>query len=161
MTAGFARTTGWLLAATAVTAAAALTGPLHELALSIYPTAPHAPEDPPRVLELLIHNAAIAAIPGLLVLTRWHTHKAWTRLGGLLITAVLTAQAIAIGLGIGAWPRVLEYLPHLPLELAALAAGAQLWRHAENRRLIARWAAATAVLLVCAAIIEVLAAPGG
>lgn len=157
----FPRTLLWLLAATALTAAAALVGPLHDLARSIYPTAPHAPADPPGVLELLFHNAAIAAIPGVLVLVRWHTHPGWSRAGNILIPALLTAQAIAIGLGIGSWPEVVRYLPHLPLEFAALAAGAQIWQHADNRRQIFRWAALTTVLLVCAAIVEVLAAPGG
>lgn len=155
----FPRTWLWLLAVTALTAAAAVAGPLHDLARQLYPTAPHAPTDPPGVLELLIHNAAIAAIPGLLVLARWHTHRTWKRAGDLLIPGLLTAQAIAIGLGIGSWPTVVRYLPHLPLELAALAAGAQIWQHPDDRRQALRWAAITAALLVSAAVVEVAAAP--
>lgn len=161
MSAGFTRTTAWLLALTAAVALAATAGPLHDLARSIYPTEPHAPADPPGVLELLIHNAAIAAIPGLLVLIRWHTDPRWRRAGNLLIPTVLAVQATAIGLGIGAWPHVIRYLPHLPLELAALAAGAQLWQHPNDRPRLRRWALTTALLLTAAALIEVIAAPGG
>lgn len=157
----FPRTLALLAAATTAVAAAALAGPVHELARQLYPTGPHAPTDPPGVLELFAHNAVIAAIPGLLVLIRWHTHPTYTRTGTLLIAAVLGTQAVAIGLGIGAWPAVLSYLPHLPVELAALAAGTQLWRHAHHPQTTGRWALATVLLLAAAAVIEVLAAPGG
>ena len=156
---GFTRTTAWLLGLTALTAAIAATGPLHDLARSIYPTAPHAPTDPPGVLELLAHNAAIAAIPGLLVLVKWRSHSRWRRAGDVLIPTLLAVQAIAIGLGIGSWPSVLAHLPHLPLELAALAAGAQIWTDADEREKTGRWAAITGALLVAAAFIETGAAP--
>lgn len=159
MTTSFARTTAWLIGLTTTVALAAARGPLHELAKSIYPTAPHAPADPPGVLELLIHNAAIAAIPGLLALIRWHTQPGWRRAGNVLIAALLAAQAVAIGLAIGAWPHVVQYLPHLPFELAALAAGAQVWHHADDPSQITRWALTVLALLAAAATLEVLAAP--
>jgi len=156
MTRGFTRTTTWLLALTAGVALLATVGPLHTLARSIYPEITAHPDV--TFVGLLVHNAAIAFIPAILVLVRWHTHPQWQKAGDLLITIVLAAQAIAIGLGIGAWPHIIRHLPNLPFELAALAAAAQIWRSADERRIALRWTATTAALLAAAAVLEVAGA---
>ena len=156
MTRGFTRTTTWLLALTAGVALLATVGPLHTLARSIYPEITAHPDV--TFVGLLVHNAAIAFIPAILVLVRWHTHPQWQKAGDLLITIVLAAQAIAIGLGIGAWPHIIPHLPNLPIELGALAAGAQIWWHGVEDRPQLMWVTSTATLLVVAALLEVAAA---
>lgn len=155
--------TAWaaMTAALALTAAAASAGPLTPLADRWFPHAP----DPQgvTVLGLLVHNVAIALAPLALVAVRWHTSPRWRRAGDVVIGLLLARQAIVLGLAIGAWPQVLPHLPHLPIELAALIAGAMSW-HAASRgrgtRAAAVWVAVAVALLSCAAVIEVAAAPG-
>jgi len=156
MTRGFTRTTTWLLASTVGVALLATAGPLHTLARSIYPEITEHPDV--AFVGLLAHNAAIAFIPAILVLVRWHTHPQWQKAGDLLIATVLASQAIAIGLGIGAWPHIIPHLPNLPFELAALAAGTQIWVTPEDRSRQMKWAVTTGALLAAAAALEVVGA---
>lgn len=151
-----------LLAAVAsIAAAAQLVVPVGELAHQVYPYQP----DPPDNLAatgLLVHNATIALAPLLLWATRWHTSPAWRTAGDALVTAILTYNTVALGLGIGAWPHVIVHVPHLPLELAALACGATAWHTLSRGAPIRRgltYAALTLALLVAASVIEIAAAP--
>jgi hypothetical protein len=103
-----------------------------QLAALLQP-APHAP-DLVDVVKLAWHNLKICGLPLLLVYTRIRPHG-WV--GWTIHTAVganVLVNGIVVGAALGAYGhRIVPYLPHLPIEWAAVALGAGTW-FAHTRR---------------------------
>lgn len=117
------------------------------------------------VLSILAANLRVTAAPFAAIALGWHHSHPRRAVGDLLIGAVLAENAVIIGLAIGRWgTRLTPYLPHLPIELTAVALAGGVWasaratHHAQPRRTVI-YAAATVVLLSAAALIEVLCTP--
>jgi hypothetical protein len=131
-------------------------------ARDIYPTGPRPGADV-DVVGLLVHNAFLSlAGPAALLLTRWHTHPRWRNAGDVALLVAVGYNAAALGLGIGAHPSVLRYLPHLPMELAALATGVGAWWHLSRGgapRAVVPYVAFVVAVLLVGAVVEVAAAP--
>lgn len=122
---------------------------------------------PAEALSILIANARTLALPLLLSAGRWHTHPSTRLVGDLLVTALVSANAVNVGLALGRHPTALPaYLPHLPLEDGALAIAASAWL---TRRLptpdrrpptgLLACASLTLTLTALAALIETYAVP--
>jgi hypothetical protein len=120
---------------------------------------------PAEALAILLGNARTLALPLLLSAGRWHTHPSTRLVGDLLVTALVIANPVNVGLALGRHPTALPaYLPHLPLEHAALAIAASAWltRRLPDRRPTAgllACAALTLTLTALAALIETYAVP--
>ena len=115
---------------------------------------------------IALQNASTLIVPLALCAGRWNTHPLTRRLGDLIVTAIVVINALLIGVALGRYPTQLPaYLPHLPLEDAALSTAAAAWlthRRGEldgARRSVARYAAITAALTVFAALVETYAVP--
>jgi Stage II sporulation protein M len=114
-------------------------------------------------------NLRVLAAPFLLIVFRFHTTRAARLTGDLVIAAILAANALHVGLAIGRWQtRLLPYLPHLPLEYTAAALATRAWLSARRRgahgqpgdaRATILSAAGAVVLLLAAAVVEVLLTP--
>lgn len=157
-----ATTTLIALALVAVAATAHWLPLAHEMARGLYPDPPN-PPDELAALELFAHNAGIVLAPWLLGLSGWKETKTTRLLATTAIAAIAAFQIAILGLGIGAWPEIIGLLAHLPIELAALAAGIQSYRIVEpgqRRAAGTRWAMAALLLLAVAAEIEAGQLPG-
>lgn len=111
---------------------------------------------PAEALSILVGNARTLALPLLLSAGRWHTHPSTRLVGDLLVTALVIANPVNVGLALGRHPTALPaYLPHLPLENAALAIAASAWL---ARRLPNPDRQSPAGLLACAALTLTLTA---
>lgn len=121
---------------------------------------------PREAVSIAWHNARSLALPLLLCAGRWHTGRVTGRLGDLLVAAFVLFNALLVGLALGRHPATLPaYLPHIPLEDAAvaLAAGAWLARRRPPASTVvpslARTAALVVVVTIAAAIVETYAVP--
>lgn len=122
---------------------------------------------PGEVASILATNARTLIAPMLLAAGRWHTGRATRQLGDVVVAALVISNPVMIGLALGRHPiELLEYLPHLPLEDAALAIAASAWVARRVRRgddsppaSTARYAAVTAAVVLLAAIVETYAVP--
>jgi hypothetical protein len=133
------------------------------------PAAPHPTlhGSPGEALAIAVTNARTLAAPLLLSAGRWHTGRVTRHVGDLLVAALVVSNAAMIGLALGRYPtRLPAYLPHLPLEDAALviAAGAWLARRVPPRPgssppSVSRTAALTLLVTIAAAIVETYAVP--
>ena len=122
---------------------------------------------PTEALTIFAINAQTLIAPLILVAGRWHTGRLTRHIGDLVVAALVAANAALIGFALGRYPGQLPpYLPHLPLEDAAVAIAAGAW---VARRIptvagtpapsLARTAALTAAVTIAAAIVETYAVP--
>lgn len=82
----------------------------------------------------------------------------------VVIGVVYTANAAQFGIALGAYgTRLLEWIPHVPLELAALAASASAYRHSRHgnvpRKEVVALATHAAAFITVAAAIETWMVP--
>lgn len=83
---------------------------------------------PGEALSIFVTNARTLIAPLLLAAGRWHTGRATRHIGDVLVAAAVIANPVMVGLALGRHPaELLAYLPHLPLEDAALAIAASAW----------------------------------
>jgi hypothetical protein len=147
---------------------------LTALASSLVPelgpaTTPHATlhASAGEAVAIAVTNARTLALPLLLCAGRWHTGRLTRHAGDVVVVALVTANAALIGVALGRYPtRLPAYLPHLPLEDAALAiaAGAWLARRLPGRAgapaaSLASTVALTLVATIAAALVETYAVP--
>jgi hypothetical protein len=114
--------------------------------------------------SILAHNLRILAAPLILVAARWAAGPITRLLGDAIVAAILIVNPLLVGAAIGEHgPGLLAYLPHLPLEWAALSTAAGAWLAARRARASARtlavYAAVALLLAAAAALIETLASP--
>lgn len=113
--------------------------------------------------SILWNNVRVLAVPLGLAAGRWSIGL--TRpFGDAIVAAMMLASAVTVGLAIGAHGRDLwPYLPHLPLEWAALAVAGAGWVAHRGRRATWRslgpYAAAALLLATAAAVVETVAIP--
>lgn len=125
------------------------------------------PAGPSTVLELLAQNAPVALWPLALVALGWPAIPAIRTLGDLLIIAQLLGHGLLVGAALAAHDGLWRYLPHLPLEWAAIAVPAGAWLTARSRpggvaldRRALTWAGGlTGALLIAAGAVETYAVP--
>jgi hypothetical protein len=131
-------------------------------------TSPHATlrGTPGEAVAILAHNARTLIAPLVLCAGRWHTGRVTRHLGDLLVAALVVANAAVVGAALGRYPTELPaYLPHIPLEDAAVAIAAGAWlAHRLPRRAgmppnLAPAAGLTLVVAIAAAIVETYAVP--
>jgi hypothetical protein len=122
---------------------------------------------PGEAVSIFVTNARTLIAPLLLAAGRWHTGRATRHIGDVLVAAVVVANPVMVGLALGRHPiELFAYLPHLPLEDAALAMAASAW---VVRRLpgadrqppasVLRYAALTLAVALLAAVVETYAVP--
>jgi hypothetical protein len=145
----------------ASTAIGALAG-----AVGLHPLAVPPPYDalaatPATALTLFAGNAVITLWPLALVALRWQSIIGAARLADGAIRAQLLGNGMIVGNALAQHPRLALYLPHLPLEWAAISLPAAAWsvaRHDEAPRLhIAT--ATTVAALAATALIETYVVP--
>jgi hypothetical protein len=119
--------------------------------------------------SILATNVRVLAAPFLLIAFRFHTSTPARIAGDLLLSTILAANALRVGVALARWQtRLLPYLPHVPLEYSAAAVAATAWLSA--RRCGGRhqpqlmpatglYAAVAAASRNAAAIVEVLLTP--
>ncbi len=122
------------------------------------------PATPGRVLALAAHNLPIAGWPLLLGLAGIASSRPARRATDMLVAGCALANTLPVGAAIGAYgSRLFPYIPQLPLEWAALAAGYCSWLVQRQRPIGRRqrfaWLALTAVLVLTAAAVETTAIP--
>ena len=122
---------------------------------------------PGEVVSIFVTNARTLIAPLLLAAGRWHTGRTTCHVGDVIVAAIVVSNPVMVGLALGRHPiELLAYLPHLPIEDAALAVAASAWVARRVRRgddpppaSIARYAAMTAAVALFAAIVETYAVP--
>jgi hypothetical protein len=145
-------------------AGAWLSVPVHHLlALRLTP-ASNPPPDPGRVLALAVHNLPIASWPLLLGAVGAHQSRAGRRAADCLVLACVAVNVAPVGAALGAYgAALLPYVPQLPLEWGALAAGGAAWLKQRRDTVSITEGVALfallAVLLLCAAVTETIAVP--
>jgi len=132
-------------------------------------TAPHPTlhGTPDEVVSIVVQNLRTLIAPLLLIAGRWHTGRVTRHVGDLLVATLVIANATLVGLALGRYPTQLPaYLPHLPLEDAALAIAAGAWlAHRTKQRTdarapsLSRTALLTLTATIAAAIVETYAVP--
>jgi hypothetical protein len=153
-----------IAAITLLCAIAAAIAPRLGPACSPHPTLHGTPSE---AAAILIHNARTLTLPLLLCAGRWHTGRVTRHAGDLLVATLIIANAALVGVALGRYSGELPaYLPHMPLEDAAVAIAAGAWlAHRLHPRAgvpapsLARAAALTLVLVIAAAIVETYAVP--
>lgn len=116
-----------------------------------------------EILAILTDNLRILIAPFLLAALHWPAGQRTGRLGDLMILALVLANTAPVGLALGRFgSQLLPYLPHLPLEWAALAASSAAWlaaRRGNPPRVLAAYGIAVLILASPAAVCEVTLTP--
>jgi hypothetical protein len=151
-----------------VNAIVALAGPLkattrHLLGLRLQPSQTPSPALS-HVLSLAVHNLPIAAWPLLLGVVGAHHSRTGRLVADSLLAGCLAVNVLPVGAALGAYgPELFPYVPHLPFEWAALAAGASAWLLERHRTLTVHEGLAllalTSCMLLSAAVLETYAVP--
>jgi hypothetical protein len=115
-------------------------------------------------LSLLANNARVLAVPFGFALIQLPAARVGRIVGDVVIVALTAYSVVWVGIALGRWREsLLPYVPHLPVEWAALSASVAAWLLARDGRphreqLLAL--ASGALLLCCAAAaVETWATP--
>lgn len=122
---------------------------------------------PGEVVSIFVTNVRTLIAPLLLAAGRWHTGRTTRHVGDVVVAALVISNPVMVGLALGRYSiELLAYLPHLPIEDAALAIAASAWI---VRRVcsgddsppasVLRCAVLTLVVALLAAIVETYAVP--
>jgi len=122
---------------------------------------------PGEVMSIFVTNARTLIAPLLLAAGRWHTGRTTRPIGDVVVAALVISNPVMVGLALGRHPiELLAYLPHLPIEDAALAIAASAWivRRVRNGddpppASMLRCAVLMLVVALLAAIVETYAVP--
>jgi len=123
------------------------------------------PARPETLVELLAANVPVALWPLALVALGWPAMTGVRVAGDLLIAAQLLGHGLLVGAALATHPSLWRFLPHLPLEWAALAVPAGTWLAARLRpgrtdhRELMQAGLLTGALLIVAAAVETYAVP--
>ena len=121
------------------------------------------------ISSIFVTNLRIVAVPFILIAFRFPAASSTRTAGDLVLTGILFANAVRIGLAIGRWQtQLVPYLPHLPLEYLAISVATGAWLSARYRaardsrqelRTTLTYAGVAVVLLAVAASVEVWLTP--
>jgi hypothetical protein len=116
------------------------------------------------VVALAAHNFPIAAWPVLLGVLGAHQHRLGRQVADVAVLGSLLANTAPVGAAFGAYGApLLVYVPQLPLEWAGLALGASAWVVQRRRPLTVGegllLGGMTAIVVLCAAVLETVAVP--
>lgn len=122
---------------------------------------------PTEAPTIFLTNGQTLIAPFILAAGRWHTHRLTRHVGDLLVGALVLANPILVGFALGRYPTQLPaYLPHIPLEYAALALAASAWLtrrlpnlSAQRSRSLLGSATLTLIVTAIAAVVETYAVP--
>jgi hypothetical protein len=118
---------------------------------------------PSELASVIANNMRVLAAPFVFALFRWPRGRLTRRLGDALIVALIAENTLAVGVALGHWGgRLLPYVPQLPLEWTALAAGGAAWltaRDGGRPHVLVAYALITLALTISAAAVEVLLTP--
>ncbi len=115
-------------------------------------------------LSILANNLRLLGLPFLLWVLRFADSRLGRMLGDLTVSVMVAISTVTVGIALGRWRvRLIPYLPHLPLEWAALTVAVATWLlirtgHAHIHQLLAL-GSTVAVLLFAAAALETWATP--
>jgi hypothetical protein len=120
-----------------------------------------------EALDLFATNGRLLVVPLLLIAGRWPSGRLTGPVGDLIVSVLLVVNPVSIGLALGRFPTaLLPYLPHLPLEDAALATAVGAWLsrrlsrlHGRPVRSLRSYALWTAILTAAAALTEAFLVP--
>lgn len=115
-------------------------------------------------LGILSTNLRVLAVPFILAALRFPATRVGRTIGDAIVAALMAFSPLTVGVAIGRWRgRLLPYLPHLPLEWAALSLALAGWllirAGRAPRRLLIEFAAWIVALLIGAASVETWATP--
>jgi hypothetical protein len=127
--------------------------------------APASPGNPRVAAVIAANNLREAAIPFLCALLRLQGRHL-RRVGDAVVGGCLAGNTVLAGSALAAYgPGLLWYLPHWPLEWAALALALTAWRRARHGQRdpveLLLLALACGAVLCTAALIETYTVPGG
>lgn len=114
---------------------------------------------PSTTAGLFWHNLPVVAWPLALFWLGWTAIPVARAVGDALISGQLLWHGVLLGNALAQEPGLWRYLPHLPLELTALAIPAAAWFHARRTgtpatKTLATLTATVVALLMAAAILE-------
>ncbi len=117
-----------------------------------------------EALSIVTHNLGVLAAPLILAVTGWATSRITRTIGDAVVTATVLVSPLLVGAAIGRHgSQLLAYLPHVPIEWAALSAASGAWiaarRGETTPRALAGYGAMAIALATLAAIIETAAIP--
>lgn len=143
--------------------AAAITAAWPTPALAVFPNDPQPTlaGTPAEVADILLTNVAVLVVPLLFAGAAGGHPGPWRVAGDLVTFAIAAVNSLAVGAALALHGEVLlRYLPHLPVEAAALSVACAAWRsHRSSRRPLTSAFVAVVVLAMAAALIEVYATP--
>lgn len=143
--------------------AAAITTAWSTPALAVFPDDPQPTlaGTPAEVADILLSNLAVLAVPLLFAGAAAGRPGPWRVAGDLVTAGIVAINSLSVGAALALHGiALLPYLPHLPVEGAALALTGSTWlSHRARRSGLVRVFAAIVVLAVAAALIEVYATP--
>jgi hypothetical protein len=122
------------------------------------------PDTPAIAAELLAHNAVVALWPLALVELGWPRLRGFRWFGDVLIAGQLLGHGALIGTALAQRPELWRYLPHLPVEVVALAVPAGAWlstrsgAHRSRRHALLQTMSVIGLLMVAAGL-ETYAVP--
>jgi hypothetical protein len=118
-------------------------------------------ESPRTALMLMAVNALVASWPLALLTLGWQRVPRLAGLADVLVRGQLLGNGLIVGNAIAQHPSLVRYLPHLPLEWAALSTPVSAWLAARAGRpwSAANTAALTLAALLAAALVETYLVP--
>ena len=132
-------------------------------AAALYPQRPQPTlaGTPAEVVDILAANVSMLALPLLFVGAAGGRPGPWRIAGDLATAAIVAVNSVAVGAALALnGTALLAYLPHLPVEAAALALTCSTWLCQRNHRgPLAKVFLAVVALAAAAALIEVYATP--
>ena len=115
---------------------------------------------------ILLHNLRVLAAPVILAGARWAEHPATRLAGDTIVAAIVVCSPLTVGAAIGRHgPELVRFLPHLPLEWAALSIATGAWLTVRRRGgrpaslALVAYAIAVLVAAMAAATVETVAVP--
>jgi hypothetical protein len=143
--------------------AAAFTTAWPTPALAVFPEDPQPTlvGTPAEVADILFANLAVLVVPLLFAGAAAGKPGPWRIAGDLATAGIVAVNSLSVGAALALHgTALLPYLPHLPVEGAALALAGSTWlSHRSSHSGLVRAFAAIVVLAVAAALIEVYATP--
>lgn len=118
-----------------------------------------------EALSIFAHNLRVLAAPLILAASGWATSRITRAVGDTIVLATVLVSPLLVGAAIGRHgSQLLVYLPHVPIEWAALSAAAGAWvtvrlGHSPARRAAVPYGALAIALAALAAVIETVAIP--